>query len=376
MAFYKKFFNIKKSNYHNVISILGFKFKLKSLEHVNSGIVNLRKKIRPDLVSFRKKLFWGYEDKITTREKIWFISTRMYEKTGYYPNLKEPKSFNEKLHWMNFNYDNALVIKCADKYEFKNYIKEKLGDGYTIPLIGVYDDVNDIDFDSLPDSFIIKSTILGSGMGIIKVNNKKNINIDKIKFKCNNWLQDWSSIYYSCLSYAYKGVKPRIIIEKYEQSIEQSPNEYKIFCFHGEPKMFYYIDYYKNKEWTYYDMDLNRLPVINEDYDCSLKMSSELKHKPSKNYNKMIEISKQLAKDFPFVRVDFYDTEDKLFVGEMTFTPTGAFAKYTPTEWDYKFGEMLDLSKIPEENLKILPEFVEGAKTFIPEDVVERCMVK
>ena len=360
MTLLNKLFCINENGTHYVFHFFGIKLK----NHV-----------RADLITFRQSFLWENEDKLTTKEKKWYLETYIYQFARYFPNLKVPRSINEKINWMKLNYNNSLQRCCVDKYEFKKYIAEKLGNGYTIPLIGVYKDVNDIDFKTLPKQFVIKSTVSGAGKGVRVIKNNETLDIDKLKYNFNLLLQDWKSMYYSSFGAAYKGIKPQIIIEEYIPKIAEMPCEYKIFCFNGEPKMLYTINYHK-KEWTYYDMNLNRIPVTNSDYGGSLKMSPNKVLKPSKNFNKMIEISKILAKDFALVRVDFYDIEDKLYIGELTFTPTGGFAKYTPREYDYEFGEFLDLSKIPEENLQILPEFAEGAKTFIAPDVVDRCTVR
>ena len=341
-------FKIKEDNFHYEVRILGIKFKIRSLKLAIKNLNNLKSKTRPDLINFYRKFLWGNEDKISYKEKKWYISTRMYEEVGYFPDLENPKSFNEKLNWLKLNYDNPLAKRCVDKAEFKNYIKEKLGEGYTIPLIGVYEDVNDIDFAGLPDKFVVKSNVIGGGSGVQIVKDKSKLDIDALKYRFNNLLQWWNNLYYYDLSIAYKGVQPKIIIEEYVEQINGQLNDYKFHCFNGEPKMILTVkdrDFNGGYNIEFVDMDWKRLPFHRGN-------KKKLIHsKKPKCFDKMVRISKILSKDFPFVRVDFYEIEGKIYVGELTFTPCGGFGKYDPGEWDYKIGEWLDLSKLEEEYL-------------------------
>lgn len=340
-----KMFSVKEVDLHYLVKVFGIKFKIMNSKKAFAELKKLRLQMK------RSQIPTIYSTNLTTEQKIWFLSQKFYEEVGYYPNFKNPKSFNEKINWMKLNYYNPLEDVCIDKYTFKEYIKAKLGKEYVIPAIGVYEDVNDIDFEKLPQRFVMKVTTSGSGEGVEVVKDKSKIDIDRLKYKFNNLLQEWNSIYYYCLSRGYKEIKPRIIIEKFVSEISQKPYEYKFFCFHGEPKLFYAVNYNGPKELTYYDMNLDQLPFTNGSY----KMNKIKKLKPSKHFDQMVSIAKTISKDFPFVRVDFYDA-DKLYIGELTFTPTGGFAKYKPVEWDYKMGEILDLSKLPQERVNIIEE--------------------
>ena len=191
----------------------------------------------------------------------------------------------------------------------------------------------------------MKVTTSGSGEGVEVVKDKSKINIDKLKFKFNNLLQEWNSIYYYCLSRGYKDIKPRIIIEEYMPIREGKAIEYKMFCFHGEfkfclaeqgyfgkkPKRAVY-----NREFELMPFKINSIPI------------QALDTKPVK-YEQMIDIAETLAKNIPFVRVDFYLIENAIYIGEMTFTSGGGFSVFQPKEWDYKIGEWLDLNKINSE---------------------------
>ena len=354
----KLFSFYKNKDYRYVLNLLGIKI---SIANKNLLIKNLEKRLKDTEYLARSatrwKLFnWANEDKITEKEKTWFISQRFYEEVGYYPDLKNPKSFNEKINWIKLNYYNPTEKRCIDKYEFKGYIKEKLGDGYTVPLLGVYNSVDEIDFNKLPNQFVLKITTSGGGQyGIKIVKDKKTADIDYIKYQLNDWLQNWMKVYYYCFAPGYKEITPRIIAEEYIEQIDGQVYDYKFFCFHGKVQFVYVaIDHFPGvkSKITIHDKNWNKIPV---EYDSHPNINKKI-DKP-KNFEKMIEISEILSKDFPFVRVDFYEVKDKIYVGELTFTPGGGIGKYKPQQFDFKFGEYLDLSKIDKKYLK--KEFLE-----------------
>ena len=349
----KLFSFYKNEDYRYVLNLLGIKI---SIANKNLLIKNLEKRLK-DTEYFtrsatRWNLFnWANEDKITEKEKIWFISQQFYEEVGYYPDLKNPKSFNEKINWIKLNYYNPTETRCIDKYEFKGYIKEKLGDGYTVPLLGVYNSVDEIDFNKLPDQFVLKTNNAGGGeYGILIVKDKKTLDIDKTKYIFNDWLQNWMNCYYYTLDFGYKNIKPKIISEQYIEQIDGQVYDYKFHCFHGEPKVVLAIKDRKpgkKYKFAFYDMNWSKLNVDRGNKDLVTDM------KKPKNFDKMLEISKILSKDFPFVRVDFYEVDDKIYVGELTFAPKSGFGKFEPVDFDYQLGEYLDLSKIDKKYLKV-----------------------
>ena len=281
--------------------------------------------------------------------KRYFIELNAYQTLNYFPNLDKPRTLNEKINWIRLYYKNELIDKCVDKYLFKEYIKEKLGDGYTIPLLGVWDNVNGIDFDSLPKQFVLKSNAGSFSSEMIIVKDKSLLNIEETKFKINSWLQKFNTVF--CKGdfvYGYKNIVPKIIAEKYIKEIEEEETDYSVFCSFGNILFFFiYYDktYYINKACIFYDEYWNKLNIRREGYK-----DIDYIEKP-KRFEEMKTIAKKLSEDFPLVRVDFYNLKDKLLVGELTFYPSGGRAKYEPEEWDYKFGEMIDLNKIPKEHL-------------------------
>lgn len=339
-------FKITKNRYNKIYNILGIKIKIIDKKLMLNTIKSMELEI--ERLTKGKYFSWSNMEKMGPKEKLWFIRNNFYRKLGYFPNLNNPRSFNEKINWLKLNYYNPVESQCIDKYEFKNYIKNVLGDGFTVPLIGVYNDVDEIDFDKLPDKFVIKTTTNGSASGVQIVKDKNNLNIDALKFKFNNLLQEWNKVYYVALCKGYENIKPRIIIEEFIEEIALTDSDYKIFCFNGKAKLFYIANNFamnkshESQKVSYYDIHGERLPIIYDGYGQNNIQKLEI----NERVKEMLKISETIAKDFPFVRVDFFNTKEKLYLAELTFTPGGGFGKYEPLEWDYKIGELLDLSQI------------------------------
>lgn len=250
-------------------------------------------------------------------------------------NLKNPKTFNEKINWIKLYYRNDLMTRIVDKYEFKNYIKEQLGDGYTVPLLGVWDRVEDIDFDKLPNQFVLKSNCQSDGKFIKIITNKNNINVRKLKEQMRHWLNPTNTLV-SSFCWAYHNVKPRIIAEEYIEQINKQVYDYKFMCFLGEPKwVLACSDRGENTVYENYDLDWNLfVPSPN---------SATVQHINAPNhFDEMLTIAKKLSAQFPLARIDFYEIKDKIYVGEITFYPNGGYNSYYP-EWDKKFGDFLVL---------------------------------
>lgn len=336
-----KLFSIKKDNLHYVINLFGLKCKIKDQKKAKQEFINMKMQLK------RLQIPSIYATELNTQQKVWFLSNKFYEEVGYFPNLKNPRSFNEKINWLKLNYYNPIEDLCIDKYSMKKYIDAKLGKDYVVPAIGIYDDVNDIDFENLPNRFVMKVTTSGSGEGVEIIKEKNKINIDKLKYKFNDLLQEWNSIYYYCLSRGYKNIQPRILIEEYITQSNNQLYDYKFMCFNGEPKWVLACSN-RGKNTIYENHDMNWDLFI-----PSPRSATKTVINRPKNFNKMVEIAKELAAPFPFVRVDFYETNDKVYVGELTFTPAGGFNTYSK-EWDYKVGEWLDLTKIDQEYLNVV----------------------
>lgn len=259
---------------------------------------------------------------------------------GYALDLNDPKSFSEKIQWLKLYDRKPSRTKLVDKYEVRNYIKETLGEEYLIPLIGgPWADVDEIDFDALPERFVLKPTHDSGSVVICK--NKATFDIEQAK---NKLAKSLKRVYYTAgREWPYKNVKPRIIAEKYmEDSNCDELTDYKLFCFNGKV-MCSYIGSSRFSEkglhLTYYDRDWNKLPFT-RGYPAE-----ELPFPKPKCYDKMLELAELLARDIPFVRIDFYEIEGHLYFGECTFYPGSGMRVFDPPEWDNILGSWLELPK-------------------------------
>lgn len=267
----------------------------------------------------------------------WVVEQMYYKKLGRFPNLDNPRSFNEKLQWMRFNYHDPLMTRCVDKCSFKDYIKEQVGEEYVVPLYGVWTNVNNIDFDALPDKFVLKSTWGWGDLQNIIVRKKASLDQHKAKALLSNWMQPWNNYYYQSFEWDSKDIEPRIIAEELLEPSSGEIVDYKFYCYNGKCKHFLVCKDRKIKtKYINYDLDFNCFKPSDKSY-----VSNEPFDKP-KAFDKMLEIAETLAKPFPLVRVDFYDIDGKIYVGELTFSPGGGLNVYYE-EWDNKFGEYLQL---------------------------------
>lgn len=265
------------------------------------------------------------------------VAQMSYGKTGHYPDILHPKLFSEKVLWYKLYYDDPRISICADKYRAKEYIDEVLGAGHTVPLIRKYDEVHDIDLDELPDRFVLKVNWC-TGCNIV-VKDKSTVNIDKIRAQLDFWRLPWRTSYYGSFNKGYESIEPVIFAEEYVD-IENNSTEYKLFCFNGKLEfVLVELDYFgSSPKRAYYDRQWSELPL-----SISGIQKTSLEEKPA-TFDEMVELAEKLAEPFPYVRVDFYDIEGSLFVGEMTFYSGGGFSTIDPPEWDGILGERFDLS--------------------------------
>ena len=267
----------------------------------------------------------------------WVIEQMYYNVIGRFPDLDHPQSLNEKLQWMRFNYHDPLMTRCVDKYTFKQYIAETVGEEYVVPLYGEWTNVNDIDFENLPEKFAIKSTWGWGDLQNILVKNKAALDIPKTKALMSNWLQPWNNYYYQSCEWDSKDIPPRIIAEKLLEPTCGEIIDYKFYCYNGVCRHFLVCKDRKTK---------TKYINYNLDYQCiKLSPNSYVDETPfvkPQNFDTMLELTRKLAAPFPMVRVDFYDVDGKLYVGELTFSPGGGFNTYYE-EWDNKLGGYLQL---------------------------------
>lgn len=267
-----------------------------------------------------------------------FVKWDYFSGMGKFPNLSNPKRFNEKLQWLKLNDKHPEYSRIVDKLEAKEYVKGILGaeaDQHIIPTIGVWESFDEIDFGSLPNQFVLKTTHDSGGVAVIK--DKSTMDIKRVRNKIERSLKH--NFFYEHREYPYKDIKPRIIAEKY--MVDESGTElkdYKFFCFDGEPKMlFVATDRPYDTRFDFFDTDWNHLP-----FKQGHPLATKEIRKPV-GFEKMLEISRKLSKGFPHVRVDLYDINGHIYFGELTFFHFSGNVPFEPEEWDYKIGEWLHL---------------------------------
>ena len=268
-----------------------------------------------------------------------FIKRQYYKVFKKELDLDDPKTFNEKIQWLKLNDRKDIYTKMVDKYEVKNHVSKIIGEEYVIPTLGVWDKFDDIDFDKLPNQFVLKCTHDSGGLVICK--DKKNFNYKKAKFKFNLIMK--RNFYYRSREWPYKNVKPRIIAEPY--LVDETFNElrdYKFFVFSGKVEIMFIASNRQGEGDTYfdfYDRNFNHLHIING------HPMSPSKIEPPKNYKKMIELAEKLSDNLPQIRVDFYEINGKVYFGELTFYHWSGLVKFEPEEWDLKLGKLIKIKK-------------------------------
>ena len=274
------------------------------------------------------------------------IPDRIYLQIVYFKhfrrfiNFNNPKTFNEKIQWLKLNYRNEEYTKLVDKYRVKQYITKLIGEEYVIPTLGVWKNVDDIDFKSLPEKFVLKCNNDSGGIVICK--NKKDFDEVKAKSFLKERLKN--NGYWYGREWPYKNVKPCIIAEKYmEDSISKDIKDYKFFCFNGSMEFFDIdIDRFIEHRANYYDRNGNFLPFgktyCPPDYTKKIEMP--------KNLDKMIELAETISHNTVLSRIDFYEIDGQVYFGEITFYPGSGFSPFTDEKWDYKLGDMIDLPNI------------------------------
>lgn len=255
-------------------------------------------------------------------------------------NLKNPTTYNEKLQWLKLYDHNIEYASMVDKYAVKQYVSDKIGNKYVIPTLGVWDNFDDIDFNTLPDRFVLKCTHDSGGLVICK--DKSTFNKNKAKKKINSSLN--RNYYLTGREWPYKNVSPRIIAEVYMEDEKTAElRDYKFFCFNGEVKaMFIATERQKTGEevkFDFFDANFNHLPIRQG------HPNAKVPPKKPECFEEMKELAAKLSLGIPHVRVDFYEVNEQVFFGEMTFFHFSGMMPFEPEEWDYRFGEWITLPK-------------------------------
>lgn len=286
---------------------------------------------------FRNLSQKGLLDFLTDKK---YIELQYRANVGKKLNLSSPKTFNEKLQWLKLNDRCSEYTTMVDKYEVKKYVADIIGSEYIIPTLGVWEKAEDIDFNALPNSFVLKWNHDSGSIVICK--EKDDLDIEKTIKKLKNGKK--KNGYQYGKEWPYKNVKPRIIAEQYMEDEKTSElRDYKFFCFNGKVKaLFIATDRYTEGKETcfdFFDPEFNHL-----DLRQGHPNAKQLPEKP-KNFDLMKELAEKLSVDIPHVRVDFYEVNGRVYFGEMTFFHYSGIVPFEPEEWDYKFGEWLALPK-------------------------------
>lgn len=286
------------------------------------------------------QIFFGVEAKYAQYnilpDKV-FLKKLFKHKMGTELDLKKPKTFNEKLQWLKLYDRKPEYTIMVDKYLVKDYVAKVLGDEFVIPTLGVWDRFKDIDFDSLPDKFVLKCTHDSGGVFICKDKNKLN------KEELSEFFEKRLAINYYKFNreWPYKNVKPRIIAEEFIET-HLGLVDYKFFCFNGEPELLYIsigLDHHPTAKISFYDFKGNEMSFHRKDFKPyhNAQMPD--------NLNQIKGIAKKLSGNInsPFVRIDMYAVDGRIYFSEITFSPCAGFLPFEPEEWDRKLGDMIGL---------------------------------
>lgn len=267
----------------------------------------------------------------------WMVSLQYRIKTGHKLNLKDPKRFTEKLQWYKLYYRDPIMKQCVDKYDVREYVKKCGLSGILNDCYGVFDDPDQIDFSSLPDSFVLKDTLGGGGNSVILVPDKNQFDIDKVKKQMHAWITENTKAKNPGREWVYEGSAHRIIVERYIHPKDGfgALVDYKFFCFNGKIFCLYVMsDRNLDLKVGIYDRNFTKMDAYIS-YD---KRDTTILQKPEK-YDEMCKIAEQLSARFPHARIDLYDQNGKIIFGEITFFSGSGYTLFSPDSFDYELGQ-------------------------------------
>lgn len=288
--------------------------------------------------NIRGKMMYGLSflpDKLYLQ--IFYFST-----TGKFINFRNPKGFNEKQQWLKVNDRRSEYTQLVDKLAVRQHIDTVLGEGHLFPLLGVWDTFDDIDFDKLPNQFVLKCNHDSGSTKVVKDKNALTVE-DIAKFKKSFDGRIKENFFYAGREYPYNNIKPCILAEQLmvdENNPEKSIEDYKFFCFNGVPKvMFVATDRSTDCRFDFFDMDFNHLDIVN------IHPQADKPIKKPALFEEMKAIAAKLSQDMPFVRIDLYELNGKIYFGEYTFFHGGGFRLCEPPEWERRLGDWIDIGK-------------------------------
>ena len=274
----------------------------------------------------------------------WMVALQYRIKMGFWPNLKNPKRFSEKIQCYKLYYRDVIMKKCVDKYDVRDYIRSIGLDSILNECYGVYDSADEVDFDKLPNQFVLKDTLGGGGISVIICKDKLSADLEEYRSIMKKWTNAYTGKSF-CREWVYEGHKHRIIAEKYIESDESKGGliDYKFFCFGGKFEFMYVIS---NRQlgglaaFGIYDKHFNRLPVIRK-YEKLLKQYVD---KPV-NFDEMVQVAEKISKQFPEARIDLYSQNGQIIFGEITFFSGSGFIYFDPDSFDFELGDKFDLGR-------------------------------
>ncbi len=300
------------------------------MSKITTALALLRNDRTSFYISLLYKFGFFFPDKL-------FLQLLYKLKMGHSLNLNNPKLFTEKLQWLKlYNRDPQYTI-MVDKYSVKQFVADLVGKKYVIPTIGIWDNVESIDWDSLPKKFVLKTTHGGGGSGVYICKDKELFNREEAVRKLKQSMR--SDIYRKLREWPYKNVPHRVMAEKYIEDRNGDLSDYKFFCFNGEPKvMLVASNRFTDHNFTYFDMDFNKLDITS----VAGSQAVVIPKKPD-CFAEMKELAACLSRGLPHVRVDLYASFGRVFFGELTFFDSSGFDNMSSEEWDMKFGKWLQL---------------------------------
>lgn len=295
-------------------------------------------RVKRNCINFKKKYF-SIEHPYTCYLPDKKILSLWYEKRiGGELNWKNPSTFNEKVNWLKLHDKKKIYTTMADKYASREFISENFGDRYLVPLIGAWDSADDIDFDKLPDKFVMKCN---HDCGILVCRDKDSLDIEQVKKDFTARLK--RDYYRKEREWPYKNIKRKIICEEFMENTDGSELlDYKVFCFNGKAKIIEVNSgrFKSDVKEDHYDINWNHLDLKFSHYE----QSGDRFDKPI-FFNEMITIAEKISSNIPFLRVDFNCWNGNLYIGEMTFYHNAGFAKFEDSKWDELLGSWIELPR-------------------------------
>ena len=336
-SIYKKIFSIENEGMRKIITLFGVKLKFKLQRLINRTHDYDLENIHYELYKLRREYQYKIHKYCPKEQRCAMLCDWFFEKTGEILNLDNPKTFNEKIQWMKLYDSTPIKTQLADKYLVRDWVKEQIGEEYLIPLLGVWDNFDDIDFDKLPQKFVLKCNH-GCKYNII-VKDKNALDIEETKIQVNNWMyEDFAFV--NGFQMHYSPIPHKIIAEEYIENNYNDLYDYKFWCFDGRVE---YIQFLAERncgglKGAFYDRNWVRQEFVSNPYDMT-------NIKKPDNLDKMIELAQKLSQGFNYVRVDFYRLNNgKIYFGEMTFTPASGRMKWNPEKYNMIMGEKIHIN--------------------------------